>query len=274
MQVGIIGGTGKMGTLFRAVFEQAGWEVIWSGSSTQLSNREVAEQSDIVMVSVPIRRTVDVILEIAPLLRPDQVICDLTSLKVEPVRAMLVSRAQVIGLHPMFGPGVSSLKNQIIIATPVRCDENVLEMLLDVFRDQGAAITITTPEDHDRMMAVIQGLTHFGTLCMAETIRRLGTDITETLAFTSPIYRIHMGLIGRLLAQDAGLYADILQLNPAVPDVLASLDEASRTLRGIVEAGESIRFEEFFTQNTNYYAGFLQTATEETDGLIQYMVNQ
>ncbi|MFY9546840.1 MAG: prephenate dehydrogenase dimerization domain-containing protein, partial [Candidatus Methanoculleus thermohydrogenotrophicum] len=200
--------------------------------------------------------------------------CDLTSLKVEPVRAMLASRAEVIGLHPMFGPGAVSLRGQTIVATPARCCLTTLEELLSIFRGQGAVITLSTPEDHDRMMAVVQGLTHFGTLAKAEAIRRTGTDVSETLAFTSPIYRIEMGLVGRLLAQDAGLYGDMLQLNPAVPEVLATFEDAVRTLRRIVDSGDSERFRAFFAENAAHYASYLAAATEETDDLINHVVNR
>lgn len=274
MIAGIIGGTGQMGRFFAGAFRAAGWETIVSGRATPLTNRDVAEAADVVMISVPIRATVAVIREIAPFLSDEQVLCDLTSLKVEPVRAMLASRAEVIGLHPMFGPGAASLQGQTIVATPARCSPETLEGLLSVFRDQGAAITLSTPEDHDRMMAVIQGLTHFGTLAKAETIRRTGADVAETLRFTSPIYRIEMGLIGRLLAQDAALYGDILQMNPAVPEVLGEFEEAIRRLREIVESGDADRFRTFFTTNAGHYASYLAAATEETDDLINHVVSR
>ena len=274
MLAGIIGGTGQMGRFFAGVFEATGWEVIVSGTKTSLTNQDVAEMADLVMVSVPIRATVGVIREVAGLLTEEQVFCDLTSLKVEPVRAMLSSRAEVIGLHPMFGPNTASLRGQTIVATPARCGKETLEGLLSIFRDQGAAITLSTPEDHDRMMAVIQGLTHFGTLAKAEAIRRTGADVGETLTFTSPVYRIEMGFVGRLLAQDAGLYGDILRMNPAVPEVLSEFEEAVRTLREIIESGDSERFQAFFAANAAHYASFLNTATEETDDLINHMVNR
>ncbi|KUK61033.1 MAG: Prephenate dehydrogenase [Methanoculleus marisnigri] len=274
MLAGIIGGTGQMGRFFAGVFEAAGWETIVSGTKTSLTNQDVAEMADLVMVSVPIRATVGVIREVAPILSEEQVFCDLTSLKVEPVRAMLSSRAEVIGLHPMFGPGAASLRGQTIVATPARCGKETLEGLLSVFRDQGAAITLSTPEDHDRMMAVIQGLTHFGTLAKAEAIRRTGADVAETLLFTSPVYRIEMGLVGRLLAQDAGLYGDMLQMNSAVPEVLAQFEEAVRTLREIVESGDDERFRAFFMENAGHYASYLRTATVETDDLVNHVVNR
>jgi prephenate dehydrogenase len=126
MKAGIIGGTGKMGQLFVPVFERAGYEV-WSraGPQTNSHSADLAEQCDLVIVSVPIRDTVGVIGEIAPLLARNQLLCDFTSLKVRPVEAMLKSKANVVGLHPMFGPTVSSLKSQKIIVCPVRVEEHL-----------------------------------------------------------------------------------------------------------------------------------------------------
>ena len=99
------------------------------------------------------------------------------------------------------------------------------------------------------MMAVVQGLTHYVTLCMADTVRRLGVDIEKTLTFTSPVYQIELSLVGRLLSQDPALYADILQQNPFVPGVLAACRDSaaelvhsrfprSRTLPEVLRTGQ------------------------------------
>jgi len=274
MLVGIIGGNGAMGSLFKGVFERAGHRVICSGRNTPLSNSSLATQSDIVLVSVPVRSTVEVIDEIAPLLTEKQIICDLTSLKSDPVSAMLKSRAQVIGLHPMFGPTVLSLKGQTIIATPARCDEETAQIFYSVFRNEGAKITVTTPEKHDLMMAVVQGLTHFATLSLAETMRALEMDLDMLLSFTSPVYRIEMGLIGRILGQNPDLYGDILQMNPAVPGVLAQFEDSVSRFRSVVEGGDAREFEEFFSECREKFSEFIPQAASETDLIIDALVNR
>jgi len=274
MKVGIIGGTGRMGRLFVPVFERAGYEVLVSGRSTELTARDIAERCDIVIVSVPIHDTVRVIGEIAPLLRKDQLLCDFTSLKAQPVDAMLRSAADIIGLHPMFGPTVSSLKHQTIIACPARADQERLDALLAIFRAEGAECTVTTPEQHDRMMAVVQGLTHFVTLCMADSVRRLGIDIATTQAFTSPVYQIELSLVGRLLSQDAGLYADILQQNPAVPIVLDACQASANELAAIVRTKDPALFREFFEKNSRHLGPYCDEGQKTTDTLIECMVNR
>jgi prephenate dehydrogenase len=274
MKAGIIGGTGKMGRLFVPVFERAGYVVMVSGRSTNVTARDIARSCDLVVVSVPIRETVRVIEEIAPLLTRNQLLCDLTSLKAGPVEAMLKSKANVVGLHPMFGPTVSSLKSQTIIVCPVRVEEHLLKNLVAIFAAEGARCTATTPEEHDRMMAVVQGLTHFVTLCMADTIRRLGVGIGSTEAFTSPVYQIELSLMGRLLSQDAGLYADILQQNPFVPVVLEACRSSAGDLLGVVESRDPEAFRTFFEKNSSHLGSYCGKGQEMTDALIECMVNR
>ena len=274
MKAGIIGGTGKMGQLFVPVFERAGYEVLVSGRSTPLTSADIAQQCDLVIVSVPIRDTVRVIEEIAPLLQRNQLLCDFTSLKVRPVEAMLKSKANVVGLHPMFGPTVGSLKSQTIIVCPVRVEEHLLHNLVAMFRNEGARCTLTNPEEHDRMMAVVQGLTHYVTLCMAESIRRLGVDIGATQEFTSPVYQIELSLMGRLLSQDPDLYADILQQNPYVPGVLEACCASAGDLAGIIGSHDPERFRAFFEQNSRHLGASCDEGQRMTDTLIDCMVNR
>jgi prephenate dehydrogenase len=274
MRVGIIGGTGKMGAFFRKVWKAEGHEVRVSGRNTACTPAELVQTSDMVMVSVPIRSTVEVIEAIAPLLTDRQILCDLTSLKMQPVNAMLRSSAEVIGLHPMFGPGVASLQGQTIIACPVRCRKITEEWVLGALSRQGARIVTATPEAHDRMMAVIQGLTHFANLCMAETMRRTHTRISDALRCTSPVYRIELGVIGRLLGQDPDLYADMLTMNPFVPPVLGEFRQAIQQLEEIVQRADREGFRSFFLQNSETFAHDRERATRETDALIEFLVNQ
>ncbi len=274
MRVGIVGGTGRMGRFFSEIFTRAGYDVAVAGRRTPRSALRLAAECEIVMVSVPIRQTVRVIREIAPLLAEGQLFCDLTSLKTEPVRAMLESAADVIGLHPMFGPTASRLLGQTIIATPARCSDETLSRFLGIFEAEGARITVTTPQEHDRMMAVVQGLTHFVTLSVAETLRRAGIDPRDTTPFTSPVYQIELGLVGRLLAQDNSLYGDILQLNPFVPESLDYCEESVRTLRTVVLSGDPDEFRSVFLSNAGHFGPCAERGMKMTDELIRHMVSR
>jgi len=272
--VGIIGGTGRMGGFFSKVFSDAGHTVLAAGRNTEVTPRDIARQCELVIVSVPIRETVSVIDSIAPFLSEEQILGDLTSLKVRPVEAMLQSKAQVIGMHPMFGPSATSLLRQTVIVTPARCDTPSLERILAIFRDQGARITMTTPKEHDRMMAVVQGLTHFVTLVMADTMRRMNTKPEDTLPFMSPVYRMEMNLAGRLLSQEPGLYSDMLRMNPYFAPVIAASLESHKEIAKSVTGDTATEFSDIFRMNSEYFGDYRETALEETDYLIESMVRR
>ncbi|MFH0966318.1 MAG: prephenate dehydrogenase/arogenate dehydrogenase family protein [Methanobacteriota archaeon] len=272
MKVGIVGGTGQMGSFFTRVFEKGGHTVRVSGRKTPVTSEDLARESDIIIISIPIHLTIPVIQHIAPLLHDGQIFCDLTSLKSGPVNAMLESQADVIGLHPMFGPTATSLQGQTIIATPARCSDEHRELLTKLFTSQGARVTMTTPEYHDRMMAVIQGLTHFKALVMADTMRLLGITPEETEPFMSPIYRIETSVAGRILAQDPMLYADILSENPAIPQVLETCCNAALSLTSIIKSGDTETFKERFIAEREWFGEYCTRSLEETDILISAMV--
>ncbi len=284
--LGIIGGFGGMGSLFRTVFERAGIEVLCSGINTFYSNRHLAATCDVVIVSVPIHETIKVIEEIAPIMNKTQLLCDFTSIKSAPVEAMLKSEAQVIGLHPMFGPSVSSIKGQTIVASPVRCKESDVKWLFDIFRNEGASVCVMTPEEHDRVMGIVQGLVHFATLSVAETVRNTlenskisgdSLSLDTVVSVMSPVYRIEMGLIGRILGQNAELYGDILKMNPSVIPIIEEMSASVSKLKAIVENGsdESFAdFDEFFLKNREAFSSYIPQATEDTDKLIVAMTKE
>lgn len=108
-----------MGQWFEAFFEKRGYEVLISSRRTPLSNKELVQKSDVVIISVPIRVTVEIIKEVGPYIAPEALLMDFTSLKKASVEAMLkYSKSEVMGAHPLFGPNIESLKGQTIILCP------------------------------------------------------------------------------------------------------------------------------------------------------------
>ncbi len=268
-RLGILGGTGGMGSLFARVYEGAGWEVSVRGRTGHEPLPAFLARQDVVMVSVPIDSTLGVIAAVAPHLRRDQLLCDLTSLKAAPVEAMRRSAAPAVGLHPIFGPGLTSIAGQTVAVTPATATEAEYGPLLAVLEAAGARLTFTTPERHDELMAVVQGLAHALSLVLAGTVREIGADLDELLEFTSPVYRIEFGLVGRLLAQDPALYGPILRRNPHVPAVLAAARTALEELADAVDDPGPGSFEDLFAEDAVLFAPYAAAATAETDRLIR-----
>lgn len=123
----------------------------------------------------------------------------------------------VIPTHPMFGPYLETLEGQMVVLTPY--DDRVFadaryQWFKGEIKRLGANIIETTAEEHDTMMSIVQGMTHFSLFVMAETIRRLGVNVRLTHGFSSPIYRILIAMVERYIHQKPELYTDIQLENP------------------------------------------------------------
>ena len=213
-RIGIVGGAGGMGRSLTKLFSDLGHEVLISDVDTELTGMALAKQADVVVVSVPIRETRAVIEEVGPHLRPESLLMDVTSIKTDPMDAMLAStEASVLGTHPMFGPGVNTYQGQRLVICPGRGDE-WLEWARQMFSARGLVITETTPEHHDAMMAIVQVLHHFKTQVIGLALSDLGVPLEETLRFTSPAYLLESYVTGRHFAQSPELYGPIEMLNP------------------------------------------------------------
>ena len=175
------------------------------------------EESDIVLVSVLIEKTVEVIRMVAPRMHPGSLIMDVTSIKSEPVKAMKTyapKGVEVLGTHPMFGPTMPSLSGQTIIFTPVEGKTGKwLSIIQSLFESDGAHIGILEAEEHDEMMAVVQALTHFAYIGIGAALKALDFDVQRSRLFMSPVYEIMIDFVGRILDQNPELYASI-QKNP------------------------------------------------------------
>jgi len=272
--VAIIGGGGQIGRFFQGVFEHAGHETLISDVDTALRPIEAAARADVVMVSVPIAATEEVIERVGPHVREGGLLMDVTSLKQGPVDAMLRSaRCEVIGAHPMFGPGVEALNRQVVVLCPARAPRwhGWLRSLLE---RQGAEILETTPEEHDRAMSVIQVLRHFSTMAMGRTLAALGVDLENSLRFASPIYRLELMMTGRFFAQDPELYADIEMRNPHRAEVLEAFEGAVAESAAIVKEADRAAFICDFLEASGFFGDFKDQALRESAFLISKMIER
>ena len=71
--IGIIGGSGKIGSTFRRAFEKLNLSVIVSDESSKDQENLLIEKSDWIILCVPIDQTLDVINNIKSKIRNDQV---------------------------------------------------------------------------------------------------------------------------------------------------------------------------------------------------------
>ncbi len=251
--VGIIGGTGKIGQFFKRFFELNECKVLISSRGNRLSPKRCAELSDVVLISVPISVTLKVIKEVAPYIHKDSLLIDTTSIKKEPVDAMVrYSKSEVIGMHPVFSPDIKSLKNKTIVLCPART-KKWLKWLVRLFKKNKVEIKVTTPDKHDEMMSIIQGLNHFDTLNMIYTMNNLGADIKELLDYASPGFKLKMRIMKTILDNDPELYADMEMMNVKNDKVLKCYLESTKKFYGIVKDKNKKEFFRYFSECSEFF---------------------
>lgn len=191
------------------------------GVKYERDNKKASAESDVAIVSVPVENTPEVIAEVAPSMKEGALLADITSVKTEAISAMLKHSppgVELVSIHPMFGPRVKDVKDQVVVIIPVR-SEKWFNRIKSFLEHKGAEIVVTTGEEHDRMMSIVQGLTHFTSMVFAGAIREMDVDLKKSRKFSSPVYNAFLPMVYRVICQNPELYAQLQVHNPYVSNV-------------------------------------------------------
>ena len=258
MKIAVIGGTRGLGRWIATFLSEKGFNVVITGrnriSGETVSkkigvdytdnNLEATASSDVVIISLPIDTTPDIIRELAPQMKKGSLLLDVTSVKEEPARLMSEYAAEgveVIPTHPMFGPRIRSLDGQVVVLTPEVTGE-WYKKVLNFLEMENTRIIVTSPEIHDKMMSIVQGLTHFAYVSIAATIEKLDVDVKESRKFASPIYNLMLDTIARITAQNPYLVYSIQTKNRYIEETHEIFFETFKELKDMISSGKEQDF--------------------------------
>jgi len=256
--VGIVGSAGAYGRwLTRFLRERMGLDVVGHDPAdpTSLSEVELLGRAQVLVFSAPIRRTPELIARYVALAggrEREQLWLDITSIKQAPVAAMLASQAEVVGLHPMTAPPKSpTLKGRVMVVCEARLSR-WRPWVQSLCAALEAQCVPATPEHHDRVMALVQGMVHATHLGQAGVLRDYAPLLGELQAlmpFRSASFELDTAVIARILSLNPTIYEDIQFGNPHVPEMLDRLLGQLSGLRELVRQGDDdarARFREQF----------------------------
>ncbi len=108
----------------------------------------------------------------------------------------------------------------------------------------------------------------------ANTLKELGIGIKESKDFSSPVYKLRLDMVGRILNQDPRLYADIEILNTESKKALRTYLKTSKKLLKIIQNKDVDGFTKYFKEAADYLGDFKKEAEEYSDYLIEKLVER
>ena len=240
----VIGAGGQMGQWFTKYFNGMGFEVTGHDSENKVTGKDIIVseslvgsilKADYVVLCTPTRRTPEIIRLIAKEMKRGTYLIEISSEKSKVVSSLskMPTKINPICIHPMFGPGIKTLKGQNIISVPIKDAKKELTMAKTLF--EGANFVTIDAVEHDKKIAVILGLTHLMNLVFANIISKdEKTMLTEKMSGTT--FRVQKTLAEGIMTESPELIETIIA-NPEIRRVAEELwKDIGRLLTAVQES--------------------------------------
>ncbi|MCL2607370.1 MAG: prephenate dehydrogenase/arogenate dehydrogenase family protein [Methanomassiliicoccaceae archaeon] len=250
--VTVIGGKGKMGQWISGYFEDRGSVVNVVDVSAGSMND--AENSDIVVISVPIPSAASVLKEAERVCRKDALIFDISSVKTSfsSVLKDAAERRKVCSVHPMFGPSSRSAVDRRMIICDCGNNEAVSEAA-EIFSDEGMDIIITGVERHDELMSYVLALAHASNIVFFTALRSSGIPFNELKSAGSTTFDKMLGTCIPVSGENASLYHDIQRLNVSTEKMWTVFEKAFGEVKDASLSNDPERFTELMELGKKYF---------------------
>jgi len=236
MRIAIIG-AGKMGLWFAKFFLKEGYSVVLADRTKEKLLRlkkelavetadfaEAVKNADRVLICVSISAFEEIVKKISPTIHDGQIVMDICSIKDVPVKTMHkhLKGGLILGMHPVFGPGSTTIENKTIVLTPTNIQE---EAFASDFRKwletKKARVFVMNPQKHDQLMSVVLGLTHFLGLVACDTLLEQA-DYPETKDVAGTTYRMLFTLAEVTAQENPELFASLQLSLPELEKIESS----------------------------------------------------
>lgn len=272
-KVTIIGGSGGLGKVFARFFKESGFEITLMARNEErlkkiakefsvkyvLDLKESVSEADIVMISIPIKTTPEMIKKVAPFLKENALLFDVASLKHDAFRELQSASEKFpincLSLHPMFGPGIQKLRNYVIILLRVAGTSQYnqkVEQFIKLLKKTGFFITETTPEIHDKRVALTLGLPHMFNILFLYLLKNTSNSLSELTNYTGTTFLLQKVFAESIIQREMEMFGDIQMENPQFYEVLNLFEKIIKDYRKIIQEKDAKGFEKIFTEGLTY----------------------
>jgi prephenate dehydrogenase len=228
MKIAVIGGAGKMGRWLVNHFRKLDHTVIIADPrGLEVEDIEVTENNttavvdaDIVFISVPMEDVVDVIQEVVPNMKSMSVLCEISTMKTNVFDALTELSSQPVrplSLHPLFGPGATSLKKRFAII-PVSDQDAERNLAAELFPE--SEVIVVEKEDHERIMALTLSLPYFVNMILASMVQDEDIQLMEELSGTT--FALQFLLTGSIMSHSSRFHTALHNENKYALEILSN----------------------------------------------------
>jgi prephenate dehydrogenase len=221
---------------------------------------EAVMDADLVILAAPVRQSVALLAEIAPLLKEEATVTDVCSTKkIIVMEAFRVGIARsFIGGHPMAGSeraGVTAassilLENAIYILTPVKeTDQGKLACFKQLIYGIGAQPLILSSAEHDLLTAQVSHLPHLAAVALVEAVRKSSGNGEKALTLAAGGFRDTT----RVAMSNPEIWADICLTNKeAILKVLPFFYRELERLQRLICSGKEGELKTVFAEARSF----------------------
>ncbi|GAM84100.1 hypothetical protein ANO11243_020920 [Dothideomycetidae sp. 11243] len=253
--VGIIG-MGDMGKMYARRLSDAGYRVHasdvpqkFAALTEEFKDREnvtimqnghlVSRSSDYIIYSVEAENIDRVVALYGPSTKLGAIVGGQTSCKAPEIAAFerhLPADASIVSIHSLHGPGVSPV-NQPLVFIPHRCSDTSLQFVQDIFSTFQSKTVILSAEQHDRITADTQAVTHAAFLSMGAAWAANKQFPWEIPRYVGGIENVKINITLRIYSNKWHVYAGLAILNPSAKRQIRQYAESVTELFKLMLAG-------------------------------------
>jgi len=251
LEIGVIG-LGDMGKLYASQFCRLGYRV--NGSDVPGRNDElrdspdlkgvhvlddgiaVSRRSDIVFYLVETRNIGEAVKAYGPSTKKGAIVSSGTSVMTPAIEAFdqyVPKDVSIINWHWLFGPSVKPEGSNSVVSIH-RTDEESERKAREVFSELGMKVLEIPYQEHDRITADTQAVTHLGFQSMGTAWKNMGSYPWENTNYMTGIDNVKILMCLRLFDGKSHVYSGLAFFNPQAKEQIRQYRNSTIDLFGLM----------------------------------------
>lgn len=206
-----------------------------NGHRFQQDLTKAIRTSQLIVFATPTHVTNELLENVASHTSDQTLLLEISSIKA-PVRrtieALKRRRVKIMSIHPMFGPGATSLSGRSIILVEQPSNNATAKKLISIFRKRGARVIRSSLKTHDKLVATTLSLPHLINIAFLETLKRTGLPLDALREIGGTTFNLQLLIAESLYHENLNNEASILADNRHCSEVYATFIQQANRLRG------------------------------------------